>query len=237
MRRHFHVAFIGAVVALCLPAGVPAAEELAAASVGDTAAVPDNAGAIGRVHPGSGRYCTGTLVARKTVVTAAHCLVDPRSKRWIRAESLHFLGGYRIGQYDYHARVASYTASPAYNPKEPQRSLAADWAMLTLTDTSDEGAPIRSRRGEAGNMVGEVTGYAMQKKYALSTSEPCKMQKIGFLLFGECKALLGMSGAPLIDVATGEILGIQVAAGNREGRDFMVAVPASNWRKALEGAR
>jgi hypothetical protein len=63
------------------------------------------------------------------------------------------------------------------------------------------------------------------------------MQKIGFLLFGECKALLGMSGAPLIDVATGEMLGIQVAAGNREGRDFMVAVPASNWRKALEGAR
>jgi len=233
MRRHFHGAFVGAVIAFCLSPHA-SAEELAAASVGDMSAASGSANAIGRVHQGSGRYCTGTLIARNTVVTAAHCLVDPRSKRCIQADSLHFLGGYRIGEYDYHARVVSYEVSPAYNPQEPQRSLASDWAVLTLTDTPGEGAPIRSRAVETKEAVGEVTGYAMRRKYALSTSEPCRVKQLGFILLGECKALLGMSGAPLLDVSTGEVLGIQVAAANRNGRDLLVAVPAANWKKALE---
>lgn len=234
MRWHLRLAFFWSALAATTLAS--AASEIAMAGNASVSGAVADASAIGRVHPGSGRYCTGTLVAANIVVTAAHCLVDPRSRRWIRAESLHFLGGYSIGEYDYHARVARYTVSPGYNADQPLRNLRADWAMLFLTDVKGEGTPIRSRSVDKG-AVGEVTGYALQRKYALSTSEPCKVEKIGFLLMGECKALAGMSGAPLLDVTTGEMLGIQVAAGNRDGRDVMVVVPASNWSAALASNR
>lgn len=194
--------------------------------------------AIGRVHPGNGAHCTGVLVARNAVITAAHCLVDPRSKRWVRAESLHFLGGYKTGEYDFHARVARYTVSPYYDPKDPARHLGTDWAILVLSeDAPAASTPMRVGTPLGEEAVGEVTGYGSRRKYALTTLAPCRLRKVGKLLIGECPSARGMSGGPFVDVSTGEMVGIQVAGGNYRGHDVLVVVPSTSWAAALDAVR
>ena len=51
--------------------------------------------------------CTATLVAPATVLTAAHCVFNPRTQRYHLAGSLHFLIGYDGSRYAGHALVAN----------------------------------------------------------------------------------------------------------------------------------
>ena len=191
------------------------------------------AGAVGRVHPGNGAYCTGVLVTPNIVVTAAHCLVDRRTKRWVRPESVHFLGGYSRGKYEYHARVSRYEVSRLYKPTDPLKTVNFDWAMLILSEPETGSQPVQMATRKASSAVASVTGYAYRRKYALSTSAPCAVQLVVGLFEGGCKAVGGMSGAPLVDVDTGELIGIQVAGFKRDGREMMIAVPASKFRARL----
>ena len=49
--------------------------------------------AIGRVNKSGNGHCTGTLVAPDLVVTASHCLLNQRTKRMHRPESMKFVAG------------------------------------------------------------------------------------------------------------------------------------------------
>jgi Trypsin len=56
-------------------------------------AQPDPAlDAVGRVNHDGG-FCTGALIAPDRVLTAAHCLWDPRQRQLVRPGKLHFLAG------------------------------------------------------------------------------------------------------------------------------------------------
>ena len=61
---------------------------------------------IGKLYNETGGSCSGVVIARDKILTAAHCLFNARTRRFIPAEALHFLVGYRTGRYSAHARVA-----------------------------------------------------------------------------------------------------------------------------------
>ncbi|HXD52501.1 MAG TPA: trypsin-like serine protease, partial [Burkholderiales bacterium] len=63
---------------------------------------------IGKLYNETGGSCSGVVIARDKILTAAHCLFNARSRRFIPPEALHFLVGYRAGRYSAHARIASY---------------------------------------------------------------------------------------------------------------------------------
>lgn len=195
--------------------------------------------AIGRLNMGNGAYCTGALIGRDLVVTASHCLYNRRTDRWVKASSLHFLLGFRSGEYSQHARVARYTVDKNFNPKAPGENLGAGWAILVLTAPAPAGtAPLALAAGDlAGDTNTEIKGYSVRRKYALSTSSPCRTRAVSGLLLGDCKAEQGMSGAPMIDMASGAFVGIQVAGGRSGRRDVLVGVPAARLREAYANVR
>ena len=67
-------------------------------------------------------------------MTAAHCLFNRATARFLQPDALHFLLGYKGGEYRSHARVARYAIGPDYNQNDANRSILADWAILTLTE-------------------------------------------------------------------------------------------------------
>src|SRR3954466_3467881 len=71
---------------------------------------------IGKLYNETGGSCSGVVIARDKILTAAHCLFNARTRRLIPAGALHFLVGYRTGRYSVHARVASYEIGAGFDP-------------------------------------------------------------------------------------------------------------------------
>ena len=76
--------------------------------------------AIGKVTNSTGTECSGVMVASDKVLTAAHCLYNYRGLRFVTPDSVHFLLGYRGGQYSAHGHVASYEIGPGFDPQRYQ---------------------------------------------------------------------------------------------------------------------
>jgi V8-like Glu-specific endopeptidase len=55
---------------------------------------------IGRVNIATitrTRFCTGSLVGPRTVITAAHCMFDDRLNEWFKPNLVHFVAGLSPG--------------------------------------------------------------------------------------------------------------------------------------------
>ena len=72
--------------------------------------------AIGKLYNETGGSCTAVIIGRDKVLTAAHCIYNYKTQRFIPAAALHFLAGYHVGQYAAHARVATYEFGAGFDP-------------------------------------------------------------------------------------------------------------------------
>ena len=77
---------------------------------------------IGKLYNETGGSCSGVVIARDKILTAAHCLFNARTRRFIPARALHFLVGYRTitteaingrSRRSCPTRAARRTSSPA----------------------------------------------------------------------------------------------------------------------------
>jgi protease YdgD len=102
---------------------------------GDTVDVDQNTfpwSSVGKIYNGSRSSCTGSVIASDKVLTAAHCLFSHETSRFLSADSLHFLLGYRGGEYPSHSVGTSYVLGAGYKPQGANRSVIADWAIITV---------------------------------------------------------------------------------------------------------
>jgi protease YdgD len=173
------------------------------------------------------------LVGRDRVLTAAHCLYNARTGRFLPAASLHFLVGYERGDYRVHARVAGVTMGPGYDPHRPAETGAADWALLTLAEPLPAGIRALRLADDVPTRGARIAsaGYAQDRAFVLTADRDCQVlgrARPGFLVH-DCRVQHGNSGSPLLrlDGDDAVVIGLHIGMGRAGDVTLKLAVPAA----------
>jgi len=195
---------------------------------------------IAKLNNSVGGSCTAVAIEQDQVLTAAHCIFNRRTNRFLPSSSLHVLLSYERGKYAVHALVGSYTIGPGYDPSRELATASSDWAVLQLVEPlPDEIRPLKfvDRLASPGSQL-TMGSYAVSRLHVMTADMHCRLvgQAPGSALFEHtCHVAQGSSGAPLLMIKDGNafIMGLQIAIGRRNGADAMLAVSGRNIADAL----
>ncbi len=193
--------------------------------------------AIGRLNIARRGHCTAVLVAETRLLTAAHCLFDRRTGRFVEAEDLHFLAGYQRGDFLKHVRASDYHVADGFDPAIG-RPTPHDWALIDLTEPA--GRPLPVRRRDAGDLPAALVqaGYHTNRPHVLSVTHGCAgLGTQARLALHDCWIAGGDSGSPLLeqDEAGYALIALNIAIRQRPGQNEPIglAIPSAQFWTAV----
>ncbi len=163
--------------------------------------------AVGRLNISGRNMCTGTLVASNLVLTAAHCLFDPKTGRAIDPTKIVFEAGLMGSRAKASRGVAKAVLHPKYQHRNSGTAqMGSDIAVLRLTKaiSTREIRPLEmSWDANRGDAVG-VLSYNYTHATRPNLEPSCKvLAKQSTTLVTSCRVEFGASGAPVLQVTPG----------------------------------
>ena len=161
------------------------------------------------------------------------------TRRFLPAESLHFILGYENQRYADHLRVLAYFIPTSYDPTKPFETIASDWALLQVSGSSARSLNIKAEFNARAKPSLAAAGYSTRTPYRMTADRECHFvgqSSDNYLLFDTCYAPDGFSGGPILvqnpDKQSYLVAGIRVGNQVWQGRRIAIAVSSESiWRE------
>lgn len=193
--------------------------------------------AVGRINNSAYGRCSAILVRPDIALTAAHCLYNIASKRFLQPASIHILFGFSKGQYGFHTTVAEITIPKEYVPGEVAASAPHDWAVLRLAKPAPSSfAPMEIvESGDPAPSSVKAAGFGQERSEVLTATGPCAVlsRPAARLVVTDCHLSHGFSGGPMIAADSGKLVGISIAVRSNGASQYGIAVPIAGIAASL----